>query len=82
VDGIDTLQSIMGELGDPPCKEFDIGDGAIVIHWLLGVARLRRDVLKRAKPKGSRRSSFVCLIEERSSPAFGGIQRSDEGIIF
>jgi cell division inhibitor SulA len=72
----------MGNLGDPPCKELDIGDSGVIIHWLPGVASFHRDVLKRAKPEGSRRSNFVRLIEERSSPAFGGIQGSDEGLIF
>jgi hypothetical protein len=53
IDGINTLESIMGNLGDPPCKELDIGDSGVIIHWLPGVASFHRDVLKRAKPEGS-----------------------------
>jgi hypothetical protein len=45
VDGINSLETILGKLGKPPCKKLDIRGGRVIIDWLLGIAGLCRYVL-------------------------------------
>jgi hypothetical protein len=52
VDGINSLETILGKLGNPLCEELDIGGGGIVIDWFPGIERLRRYVLEGTKTKG------------------------------
>jgi hypothetical protein len=82
VDGINSLETIVGKLGDPPCKELDVQNGGVIINWFLGVAAFRWDIFEGAKPKGLRRSNLVCPVKPRSPPASSGIQWGDERVFF
>jgi hypothetical protein len=82
INGINTFKAILGNLGNPPCKELDVGGGGVVIDWLPGIERLCRYVLKGRKTKGLGRGSFIHHVKPRASPAYGGIQWGDEGVIF
>jgi hypothetical protein len=59
IDGINTLEAILGKLGNLPCKELDVGGGGVIIHWLLGIERLCHYVLKGRKTRGSGRGNFI-----------------------
>jgi hypothetical protein len=82
INGINTFQAILGKLGNPQCEELDIGGGRVVIDWLPRIERLWHCVLKEMKTERSGRGCFIRHGKPQSSPAYGGIQWSDEGIIF
>jgi hypothetical protein len=63
VDGINSLETILGKLGNPPCKKLDIRGGRVIIDWLPGIAGLGRYVLKGTNTKCSRRGSFIRHVE-------------------
>jgi hypothetical protein len=51
IDGINTFEAILGKLGNPPCKELDIGGGRVIIDWLPGIERLCTVFSKEQRPK-------------------------------
>jgi hypothetical protein len=76
------FEAILGKLDNPLCKELDVRGGRVIVDWLPGIERLYCYVLKGMKTERSRRGCLIHHVKPRASPAYSGIQWSNEGIIF
>jgi hypothetical protein len=80
VDGVDSLQAIHRELGNPPSQKLAMGSGGFIIDSCPGVARFSGYVLEWKEAAGLRGRRLIRHIKPGPSPSDGGIERSDKGV--